>query len=152
MTKSNFFICLSLLIRINVVTKINTTSKSPSSDSFNISSPSSPSQKATKIEYDNCIRCKIGNPVVLFNDGVLIQQPVGSEKARTGFMLDIVYGKIQELPFCFYFAVRENKSQWEYDKDEIKKLEANGVPLLQAINIVLAARWFKDIWKGNKPF
>ena len=105
------------------------------------------SKEITKIEYDNCIMCKMGNPVVLFNEGLLVLQPEGSEKSRTGFMLDVFDGQIMELAFCFYFAQRENKSQMEYDMIEVKKLTAQGVPKMQAIEIVLKARGCKDIWK-----
>ena len=70
------------------------------------------SQKdVTKIEYDNCILCRTGNPVVLFNEGLFVLQQEHKAKSRTGFMLHIVDGLIHEIAFCFSFAQRENKSQ-----------------------------------------
>ncbi len=102
-------------------------------------------QSVTSIEYDQCILCKMGNPVVLFNDGFLIRQEDSRERAKTGFMIDVVDGIIKEIAFCYYFADRENKSQLEYDSIEIKKLEATGVPLVEAIEIVLSARGCKDL-------
>lgn len=107
-------------------------------------------KEITKIEYDNCILCRTGNPVVLFNEGLFVLQQEHKAKSRTGFMLDIVDGKIKEIMFCFYFAHRENKPQWEYDSDEVKKLTAQGVPLIDAIETVLTARGCTNIW-GNRP-
>ncbi|MCF8450028.1 MAG: hypothetical protein K9G49_09190 [Taibaiella sp.] len=109
-------------------------------------------QSVASIEYDQCIMCRMGNPVVLFNDGFLIRQEDSRERAKTGFMIDVVDGVIKEIAFCHYFADRENKSQLEYDSIEIKKLQATGIPLLQAIDIVLAKRGVEDIWMGNKLF
>lgn len=105
----------------------------------------------TKIEYDNCILCRTGNPVVLFNEGLFVLQKEHKAKSRTGFMLHIVDGLIQEIAFCFSFAHRENKSQMEYDNDEANKLLAKGVPLVEAIETVLTARGCTDIWKGHRP-
>ena len=96
--------------------------------------------------------CKMGNPVVLFNDGFLIRQEDSRERAKTGLMIDVVDGVIKEIAFCHYFADGENKSQLEYDSIEIKKLQATGIPLLQAIDIVLTNRGVEDIWMGNKLF
>ena len=89
----------------------------------------------------------MGKPVVLFNEGLLVRQPVGIEKSRTGFILDVVDGQIQEIAFCFYFADRENKSQMEYDSEEVNKLTAKGMSLRDAITTVLTNRGCEDIWR-----
>lgn len=104
-----------------------------------------------KIEYDTCILCRTGNPVVLFNDGLFVLQQEHKAKSRTGFMLHIVDGLIKEIAFCFSFAHRENKSQMEYDNEEVNELLAKGVPLVEAIETVLSARGCTDIWKGRRP-
>lgn len=108
-------------------------------------------REITKIEYDTCILCRTGNPVVLFNDGLFVLQQEHKAKSRTGFMPHIVDGLINEIAFCFSFAHRENKSQMEYDNEEVNKLIAKGVPLIEAIETVLTARGCTDIWKGHKP-
>jgi hypothetical protein len=100
-----------------------------------------------KIEYDNCILCRVGNPVVLFNEGSFPAIAVdSSNKSMTGLMLDIVDDKIREIAFCYSFACRENKYQFECDGEEVKKLVAEGSPLDDAITIVLTKRGYKDIW------
>lgn len=110
------------------------------------------SQKSvTSVDYDTCILCRTGNPVVLFNDGLFVLQQEYKTKSRTGFMLHIIDGLIREIAFCFSFAHRENKSQMEYDNDEVNKLMAQGVPLIEAIETVLTARGCTDIWKGHRP-
>ncbi len=108
-------------------------------------------KEITTTEYDTCILCRTGNPVVLFNEGLFVLQQEHKAKSRTGFMLHIVDGLIQEIAFCFSFAHRENKSQAEYDNDEVNKLTAQGVPLIEAIETVLTARGCTDIWKGHRP-
>jgi len=105
----------------------------------------------TSVDYDTCILCRTGNPVVLFNEGLFVLQQEHKTKSRTGFMLHIVDGLIQEIAFCFSFAHRDNKSQMEYDNDEVNKLTAKGVPFVDAIEIVLTARGCTDIWKGHRP-
>jgi hypothetical protein len=101
----------------------------------------------SSIEYDNCILCKTGNPVVLFNDGQFPAMKVESaNKSMTGLMLDISDGLIKEIAFCYSFASRENKYQFECNSEEVDKLIAQGVPLMEAIEIVLTKKGYKDIW------
>ena len=59
----------------------------------------------TKIDFDQCLHCMIGNKVVLFNDGMFprIVKDI-SERSKTGLMLDIKDGKIFEIAFCYVFA------------------------------------------------
>lgn len=94
----------------------------------------------TKIEYDTCILCAMGNPVVLFNDGQFPKvKKDHSRKSMNALMLDIADGKIKEIKFCNFLAGRENKFQFECNGVEIQKLiETTGISVDDAISIVLA--------------
>jgi hypothetical protein len=99
----------------------------------------------SKIEYDQCLYCKIGNPVVLFNNGKFppIKREMSS-KCKTGLMLDIKDGLIREIAFCYTFLERENCYQYECpeQKKEIDSLVAMGIPLREAVNIMLKNRGY----------
>jgi len=108
-----------------------------------------PALSATTVEqvdYDQCLHCKIGNPVVLFNGGKFPPVRKDSSSVSTqGLMLDIADGLIKEISFCYTFLSRENKYQFECNGEEIKKLIAKGMPLKEAVNKVLTERGYKDI-------
>jgi hypothetical protein len=102
----------------------------------------------TKIEYDNCIFCRVGNPVILFNDGLFPKmKPECSMKSMNGFMLHVIDNQIKELSFCYSFAHRENRYQFECHNDEVKKLMRKNVDmtLLEAIKIVLTDKGHTNI-------
>ena len=88
-----------------------TTIEANKSEFINWFAPILENSAVTKIEYDQCLHCSIGNPVVLFNDGKFprtIKSP--TEYSKTGIMLDIKDGKIITLKFCFKFLKNENKA------------------------------------------
>jgi hypothetical protein len=82
----------------------------------------------SSVTFDQCIHCKIGNPVVLFNNGEfprIIKD--SSERSKTGLMLDIKEGKITNIKFCYIFAKTENKYKFECDGEQIKKHMGDGL-------------------------
>jgi len=87
----------------------------------------------TSIEYDSCIFCRVGNPVILFNRGNfprIIKD--SSEKSMTGLMLHIESGRIREIAFCYSFADRENKYMFECNSEKINELMTGGVSKIDA--------------------
>jgi hypothetical protein len=87
----------------------------------------------TSVEYDSCIFCRVGNPVVLFNGGNFPRQiKDSSEKSMTGLMLHIVAGRIKEIAFCYSFADRENKYMFECNSDKINDLVSGGMSKIDA--------------------
>ncbi len=102
----------------------------------------------TKIEYDNCILCRVGNPVILFNDGHFPKMKLElSTKSMNGFMLHVIDNQIRELSFCYSFAHRENKYQFECNCDEAKMLmsKSKDMTLTEAITTVLTSKGYTDI-------
>ena len=90
-----------------------------------------------KIDYDNCIHCSIGNPVVLFNNGLFPRDIKDvSERSKTGLMLRIEHNKIIEIKFCYAFAVTENKYVFDCKMAKIKEYEAKGFSYKEAFGIV----------------
>ena len=84
--------------------------------------------KISSVTFDQCLHCKIGNPVVLFNNGEfprIIKD--SSERSKTGLMLDIKEGKITNIKFCYVFAQTENKYKFECDGEQIKKHMSDGL-------------------------
>lgn len=92
----------------------------------------------TKIEYDTCIHCSMGSPVVLFNDGQFPRIIADdSEKSLTGLMFEVNNGLISGISFCYSFAHHENRCHFEIMSDRVKELTAQGMPLMQACNTVV---------------
>lgn len=86
------------------------------------------------IDYDQCMSCEIGKPVILFNKGKFPRTPKESHnRSKTGLMLKIQDDKIIEIKFCYVFLKTENKYVFECQGDEIKKLIKKGVPPEEAI-------------------
>src|ERR1035437_9071251 len=72
--------------------------------------------------FDQCLHCKIGNPVVIFNDGTFPRaNKEDYEKGKTGLMLNVTDGKIDQVMFCYTFLHRENKYNFEIFGAELKK-------------------------------
>lgn len=103
------------------------------------------------IEYDTCILCKMGNPVVIFNNGQFpkVKRDL-SIQAMNGLMLEIEDGLICGISFCYYFATKENISQLDYNDAQIRKLTDTGMELEQAVDIVLKREGYTDIWTGRR--
>lgn len=92
----------------------------------------------TKVEFDQCLHCYIGNPVVMFNDGKFPPIIKGLfKRSLTGLMLNIVEGKINEIGFCYTFVNRENPNQIECLKPEIERLVSMGYDRRVAYRIAL---------------
>ena len=92
----------------------------------------------TKVEFDQCLHCYIGNPVVMFNDGKFPSIIKGLfKRSLTGFMLNIVEGKINEIGFCYTFVNRENPNQIECLKPKIERLVSMGYDRRVAYRIAL---------------
>lgn len=69
-------------------------------------------------------------------------------------MLHIIENQIKEIVFCYSFAHKENKYQFELNIEEAEKLmkQNSGMTIKQAIDIVLANKNYPDyIWKRNRP-
>ena len=101
--------------------------------------------RISKIEHDQCLHCKIGNPVILFNDGKF--PPVKKEMANisiNGLMLDIQDGLIREIKFCYTLLCRTNKYQYECISPLVDKLTDTGIPLMKAIDIVMVREGYRD--------
>ena len=92
------------------------------------------------IACNQCLHCRIGNPVVLFNDGQFPRLPQdSSERSKTGLMLEIQNGKIQEIAFCYTFVEGENKYLFEINTEKIKKLVARGFTFDEAYKVIVDA-------------
>ena len=72
--------------------------------------------------FDQCLHCKIGNPVVIFNNGSFPREiKDSSEKSKTGLMLNVRDNKIDTVQFCYTLLNTENKCMFEIDGDIIKE-------------------------------
>ena len=87
----------------------------------------------TSIAYDQCLFCHIGNRVVLFNDGQFPRSIKDcSERSKTGIMLDVKYGLITTLKFCYLFANADNPYVIECQLAKIKEYKSQGMPFKEA--------------------
>ena len=78
----------------------------------------------TQVEYyfDQCLHCKIGNPVVIFNNGSFPREiKDSSEKSKTGLMLNVKDNKIDTVQFCYTLLNTENKCMFEINGDIVKE-------------------------------
>lgn len=86
------------------------------------------------IDYDQCLMCLIGKPVVLFNNGKFPRQAKdSSERTKTGLALNILGNKIFEIAFCYTFLKTENKYVFEVTGEKIKKYIEGGLSEDEAI-------------------
>lgn len=86
------------------------------------------------IDYDQCLMCLIGKPVVLFNNGKFPRQAKdSSERTKTGLALNILGNKIFEIAFCYTFLKTENKYVFEVTGERIKKYIEDGLSEDEAI-------------------
>ena len=80
--------------------------------------------KIESIEYDQCLHCSFGSPVVLFNGGQFPRMVKdSSERSRTGIMVESTYDLITTLKFCFVFFHTENDYVFECRIKERTKRE-----------------------------
>jgi hypothetical protein len=69
----------------------------------------SASEPAT-IEYDQCLFCRVGNPVVLFNGGTFPHNPQEFyERNKQGLMLEFEEVLISGMTFCGTFVQTQNE-------------------------------------------
>jgi len=73
------------------------------------------SARITKVDFDQCLFCMIGNTVVLFNGGKFpCKNKYSYQRPKTGLMLDIKDNKIVEIRFCFSFLKTENYCKFDH--------------------------------------
>ena len=86
------------------------------------------------IEYDQCLFCLLGSPVVLFNNGKFprLVKDCG-ERTKTGLALNIRDNKIAEMGFCYSLLKTENKPIFEATFEKIAKYIEAGIPKNEAI-------------------
>ena len=64
--------------------------------------------------FDQCVFCRIGNPVVIFNNGNFPIIPKdSSEKEKAGLMFVIEEDKITQIDFCYSFLETDNRYIFE---------------------------------------
>jgi hypothetical protein len=73
--------------------------------------------------FDQCTFCKIGNPVVIFNNGSFPKKPKdNSEKEKAGLMFVIEDEKIKRIDFCYSFLESDNRYVFEKNiEDKLNK-------------------------------
>lgn len=77
----------------------------------------------TEVEYDKCIHCYIGNPVLLFNKGTFPVIPKNNGyRSKMGLMLDIQDSKIQQIKFCSLFLETDNPFIYELRMRSMKDI------------------------------
>ena len=88
------------------------------------------------IEYDQCLFCLLGSPVVLFNNGKFPRQVKDcSERTKTGLALNIIENKIAEMGFCYSLLKTENEPIFEATFKKIARYMEAGIPKKEAISI-----------------
>ena len=91
------------------------------------------------IDYDQCMFCRIGNTVVLFNHGLFsITFKHNWERSRVGLMIEVQDNKISEVNFCRVFLNTTNKAVFECRAEKIEEYIAQGLTKEQAIKKSLA--------------
>lgn len=89
-----------------------------------------PILRDTKIEhvkFDQCLHYKIGNTVLIINNGYLPRLlKDNSERSKTGLMIQIEDDLISVIKFCFVFLKTENKYQFEKMVDQLRNGRAEG--------------------------
>jgi hypothetical protein len=81
--------------------------------------------KIQHIKFDQCLHCKIGNTVIIINNGGFPREIKDrSERSKTGLMIEIEDDLISTIQFCYVFLKTENKYKFEID---VRKLSNSGV-------------------------
>lgn len=87
----------------------------------------------TSIDIDQCLFCKIGNPVFIINGGSFPRKIKShAEMYITGLMLEPDNHKVSNITFCYSFLNRENNSVFNNNMKKIKALEEKGYTLSEA--------------------
>lgn len=98
--------------------------------------------KINTITHDQCLHCKIGNPVVILNNGKFPRNiKDSSERSKTGLMLEIENEKISQIKFCYTFTKTENRYQFECEGTQLKKYMEQGLTFEEA---------YKKTFNANK--
>jgi len=79
-------------------------------------------EPVTEFTYDRCLYCSAGHRVILFNGGRFPFNKLTNHDRRekTGFRLESIDGKINDIKFCFSFIKHDNRAQFEVTADRIK--------------------------------
>ena len=67
-----------------------------------------------KYDIDKCSYCRIGNPVLIFENGrfpIISRNPWESEKC--GLMLEFDGNLVSDISFCYIFLTTENPFNYE---------------------------------------
>lgn len=80
--------------------------------------------KIDSFTYDQCLYCNAGARVILFNEGRFPFNDLKNQDKRekTGFMLAVTDGRINEIKYCYSFLKNDNRSQMDVNGDRIKQL------------------------------
>jgi hypothetical protein len=71
-------------------------------------------------EFDQCIFCRVGNPMVLFEAGHFPVQPIDPfDRDKQGLMLEFENDIINRITFCVGFLNTENDCQYQYCRDRV---------------------------------
>lgn len=76
----------------------------------------SANEDGTRLSYvfDRCSYCKIGNPVIIFEDGKFPVFTKNSwEKEKCGLMLEFDGNMISGISFCYLFLTSDNQFHFE---------------------------------------
>ena len=69
-------------------------------------------------DFDQCLFCKAGNPVVLFESGHFPVQPLDPfDRDKQGLMLEFEHGMINKITFCVGLLKTENNYQFQCCRD-----------------------------------
>lgn len=91
--------------------------------------------KITSVEFDQCLFCKIGNPVVLFNQGTFPREAKMGERPKSGLMLDFdEQGLINQIQFCFTFLHQENESKFTINAQKVLDYMNDGLSADEAFD------------------
>jgi len=73
-----------------------------------------PDREELKFDFDQCLYCKIGNPVIIFENGKF---PTATkeiyEKEKCGLMLEFDDNLISGITFCYLFLKTDNPFRFE---------------------------------------
>ena len=87
------------------------------------------------VEFDQCLFCKIGNPVVFFNGGKFPRKAYVGEKPKSGLMLNVNEdNQIDQIQFCFTFLHSDNKHKPNINAENIIESMKNGLSAEEAFD------------------
>ncbi len=99
------------------------------------------------IRLDQCLYCKIGNPVFIINNGTIPRKVKDiSELEKTGLMLDFAEDRISGITFCYTFLKHENESKFQSNLNKIFELENQGMSKKDAFKAILGYDYNEDIF------